>query len=102
MGFTTRATPAVFPGFSMEQKASRSIGVTLQCSTPCQGELLPSLNVVSPARLLLTLRALVPKGRLFRTNVNFKHSRLSWFFSVRSKQKTLTFWKQNPAVYRRK
>jgi hypothetical protein len=91
MGFTTRAAPALFPGFSMEQKASRNIGVTLQCSTPCQGELLPSLNVVSRVRLLLTLRALVPKRRFFLTNVYFKHSRLSWVFSVRSKKTNAQF-----------
>jgi hypothetical protein len=58
MGFTTRAAPALFPGFYAKQKASRSIGVILQW----QGELLPSRNVVSPARLLLTLGALLPKG----------------------------------------
>ena len=51
----------------MEQKASRSIGVILQCSTPCQGELLPSLNVVSPARVLLTLEAVVSKGLFLST-----------------------------------
>jgi hypothetical protein len=55
-GVHHKSSTGCFPGFSVEQRGSRSRGIILQRTTPRQGELLP----VRAARLLLTLKALLP------------------------------------------